>query len=112
MRSSKLSHAVELPHVVGWSFGAGEVAADEPVILGSLAKVDVLKDSISCGKHQCDIPMPCSLGPVVCGARRVERPPADNGGTEAAQEQKDAMDGAETWHIPALANTSPMVPKR
>ena len=31
--------------------------ADEPEMLGSLVNVDFLKDSISCGIHQHDIPM-------------------------------------------------------
>ena len=47
----------ELSNVVDWSCKAGEAAmwtAVEPEILGTLSKVGVLKDSISC---QRDIPM-------------------------------------------------------
>ena len=62
--------------------------AEEPEILGSLAKVDVQKDSISCGNYQRDSHMPSPFGTEVCGARRVERRPAGREGAEAAQENR------------------------
>lgn len=63
--------------------------ADEPQILGSFAKVDVLKDSISGGKYQRDIHMPCTIGTVDRGAQWVERTPLwREGQAEAAQEKE------------------------
>ena len=79
--------------------------ADKPEILGSLAKVDVLKDSISCGTHRCGPPMPCPFGTVVRGARRVERLPAGGGKVQKLpKKNKDPMDGAETLNTSTLAN--------
>ena len=76
----------KLSYVVDWSCEAGEVAmctADEPEIHGSLAKVDVLKDSISC---QRDIPMTFLLSGRYSWRRTARRTTGADTGEEAGQE--------------------------
>ena len=75
--------------------------ADEPEILGSLAKVDVLKDSISC---QRDMPMICLLsGRNSRLARLVERRGVHR---RRSCTKKPPVDRAEFSHTPCLAKTS------
>ena len=72
----------EIVYVVHSSHEVGDAGVDDPEILGSLAKVDALKENISCGKHQCDTFMPFPFGTVIRGAQRVERRPPRKEGTE------------------------------